>query len=47
MKIKALLVALIFVGLGACTQRTCPTYANSDIDNQEQKIEATEAEERV
>lgn len=48
MKIKALLVALVFVGLGACTQRTCPTYANSDIDNQEQKVEATtEAEERV
>lgn len=44
MKIKALLFALVLVGLGACTQRTCPTYANSDVNSPEQKTELIEAE---
>lgn len=47
MKIKALLFALVLFGLGACTQRTCPTYAKSDVDKSEQKIETVETEERV
>lgn len=47
MKIKALLFALVLFGLGACTQRTCPTYAKSDVDKSEQKIKTVETEERV
>jgi len=30
MKLKLIIVALIFIGLSACTQRTCPTYAKND-----------------
>lgn len=44
MKIKAFLFALVLAGLGACTQRTCPTYAQSDVNNLEQNIEQTETE---
>lgn len=44
MKIKALLFALVLVGLGACTQRTCPTYAHSDVNSLEQNVEQTETE---
>lgn len=33
MKIKALILALAIFALGACTQRTCPTYANIDTEN--------------
>lgn len=44
MKIKALLFALVLFGLGACTQRTCPTYAKSDVNSLEQNIEQTEKE---
>ena len=39
MKIKVLIIGLILAGASACTQKTCPTYANVDID----KAEKTEA----
>jgi len=32
MRFKALLIALAIFALSACTQRTCPTYAESDIE---------------
>ena len=30
MKLKILILALVIVGMSACTQRTCPTYAKKD-----------------
>ncbi len=35
MKIKILIVALVVVGLSACTQKTCPTYAQNDVNTVE------------
>ena len=35
MKIKIIIVALVVVGLSACTQKTCPTYAESNVNNVE------------
>ena len=32
MKLKLALIALVVLGLSACTQRTCPTYAKSDVE---------------
>ena len=32
MKIKLLLFAVAVFMLGACTQKTCPTYAKSDVE---------------
>jgi len=32
MKVKIFAIALIIVGLSACTQKTCPTYAKSDVE---------------
>lgn len=29
MKVKVIIIALVVFGLGACTQKTCPTYAKS------------------
>ena len=29
MKIKVLLFAIVLLGLGACTQKTCPTYSDA------------------
>ena len=29
MKIKVLLFAIVLLGLGACTQKSCPTYSNA------------------
>ena len=46
MKLKALLFALVLFGMGACTQRTCPTYAKQDIQKQEVNQEIS-ADERV
>jgi hypothetical protein len=36
MKIKILIVALVVVIMSACTQRTCPTYAQGASDTVEQ-----------
>ncbi len=30
MKLKIAIIALVIVGLSACTQKTCPTYATTD-----------------
>ena len=30
MKLKALILALVVLAASACTQRTCPTYAEKD-----------------
>ncbi len=32
MKAKILAIALIILGLTACTQKTCPTYAKGSMD---------------
>lgn len=40
MKVKLLLFTLFVFGLGACTQRTCPTYTKADKNVEvENKIE--------
>ena len=36
MKLRTLIVALLLVGMYACTQRTCPTYTKDDIKKSEQ-----------
>lgn len=33
MKVRIIAIALLLAGLSACTQKTCPTYAKSDVDN--------------
>ena len=45
MKIKALLFALVLFGLGACTQRTCPTYTLQDVETQEVVTEKSDVEQ--
>ena len=35
MKVKILILALVVLGMSACTQRTCPTYAEVDSDTVE------------
>lgn len=30
MKVKIFAIALVILGLSACTQKTCPTYAKGD-----------------
>jgi hypothetical protein len=42
MKFKALLFALVLFGLGACTQRTCPTYTKQDVVKPELNTEVVE-----
>ena len=37
MKLKVTLFCLVVLGMVACTQRTCPTYAQSDTVEVEQK----------
>lgn len=32
MKVKIFAIALIIIGLSACTQKTCPTYAKGDVE---------------
>jgi len=34
MKSKLVLIAFVILGLSACTQRTCPTYAKEDIQKE-------------
>ena len=36
MKLRTLIVALLLVGMYACTQRTCPTYTKDDVNKSEQ-----------
>jgi len=35
MKIKIVIIALFFVGMFSCTQRTCPTYTKDEIKKTE------------
>ncbi len=44
MKLRALLFALVLCGMGACTQRTCPTYTQQDVEIQELNIVAEDAQ---
>ena len=37
MKLKVILFCLVVLGMAACTQRTCPTYAQDDTVEVEQK----------
>ena len=39
MKLKFPILALVILGLSACTQKTCPTYAKEDV--QQDKSEQT------
>ena len=39
MKVKLAILALVILGLSACTQRTCPTYAEVDADKTEQSTD--------
>lgn len=41
MKLKLTILAVIILAMSACTQRTCPTYAQED--TQEVKKEETNA----
>jgi hypothetical protein len=34
MKLKFVIIALVILGFSACTQKTCPTYANVDVEQQ-------------
>jgi hypothetical protein len=38
MKLRVLLFALVVLGMGACTQRTCPTYTKNDVQKQEVQV---------
>ena len=40
MKLKLAVVALVVFGLGACTQKTCPTYAKEDV-KKEKSVDQT------
>lgn len=42
MKLKVLTIAVLLFGLGACTQKTCPTYAKQDVkkDTTEKTVDA-------
>jgi len=42
MKLKLTIIALVILGLSACTQRTCPTYAQEDAqqDNTTKTLDA-------
>ncbi|WP_255651059.1 hypothetical protein [Cesiribacter sp. SM1] len=35
MKLRVLLFAVVLFGMGACTQKTCPTYTKNDVQKQE------------
>lgn len=35
MKIKIVILALVVFAMSACTQKTCPTYAKSDVEASE------------
>ena len=40
MKLKFAIVAIVILGLSACTQRTCPTYAQEDVQQEKPAPEA-------
>lgn len=40
MKIKLTILAVVILGLSACTQRTCPTYAKEDVKQEQVAPEA-------
>lgn len=42
MKLRVLLFAVVLFGMGACTQKTCPTYTKNDVQKQE-VVETREA----
>lgn len=37
MKLKTIIFCLVVLGMAACTQRSCPTYAQNDTTEVEQK----------
>ncbi len=39
MKLKVLLFGLVVVAMSACTQRTCPTYTQNDVQPQAKEVE--------
>ncbi|MEP5612207.1 MAG: hypothetical protein ABJP45_08155 [Cyclobacteriaceae bacterium] len=39
MKLKFAIVAIVVLGLSACTQRTCPTYAQEDVQKEKTTAE--------
>ncbi len=43
MKLKLIIIALVVLGLGACTQRTCPTYAKEEVKQEKQEHSPSEA----
>lgn len=40
MKVKFVVIALVLFGFTACTQKTCPTYAKSDVEKPQTEIKA-------
>ena len=40
MKLKFAIIAVVILGLSACTQRTCPTYAQEDAKQEKPAPEA-------
>ncbi len=40
MKLKLTIIAVVILGLSACTQRTCPTYAQEDAKQEKTQQEA-------
>ncbi|MEP1097471.1 MAG: hypothetical protein ABJG78_20300 [Cyclobacteriaceae bacterium] len=40
MKLKFAIIAIVVLGLSACTQRTCPTYAQEDVQQENTTAEA-------
>ena len=45
MKSKLLIVAVIIMGMSACTQKLCPTYAKQDAEKPQ--VEKTETVTRL
>jgi len=43
MNLKTLIAVLLLIGMYSCTQRTCPTYTQDDIQKTEQ-VEKTDKE---
>ena len=40
MKLKLIIIAIVVLGLSACTQKTCPTYAKEDVKQEKTVAEA-------
>ncbi len=41
MKLKTILIVLVIIGFSACTQRSCPTYAQNDAPEVEKTVAET------